>query len=69
MNQSTTLQRKSLPAAGSPYYYHRQNTNISAINKVMADADLTDEQKKILVSSIAELVKNSVRDGIDQTGV
>ncbi|MBC9706035.1 MAG: hypothetical protein H9W81_13885 [Enterococcus sp.] len=68
MNTALTLQRRNLPSTGSPFYYHRQNTNIDAINKVMRDANLTDEQKKTIVSSVTELVKNSVRDGLDQTG-
>lgn len=69
MKQSLTLDRRNLPATGSPYYYHRQITNVAAINKAMEDAGLTEEQRKSVVTNITELVKNSVRDGIDQTGV
>lgn len=66
LNQGTKLTRQHFPATGSPYYYHRMNTNVQAINKVMEEAQLTDEQKKTLVMSVIDLVKNSVRDGIDQ---
>lgn len=69
MSTAISLQRNTLPAPGSPYYYHRQNKNVSAINEILGSANLSDEQKQVLVSNIAELVKNSVRDGLDQTGV
>lgn len=66
MSTALNLQRRDLPAVGSPYFYHQQNANIEAINKTMEEANLTEDQRKTVVANITELVRNSVRDGIDQ---